>query len=153
MCTPLGKPLVTQGRRPQPLTKENFEIEFKISTGLNWLTVDWILAHNPSDWDAKYQYFAKLLRYIEPLEDHYVGVWGSEYPEYEGKPKLIKYGRFRLEEMGGSGEYPGVTKREHSDLVEILAELIFEGKAWGQYLLDKTGEYILTLDGQKINVK
>ena len=39
-----------------PLTKENFEEEYKIATGLNFIDVKWIEDHKPEDENEKYNF-------------------------------------------------------------------------------------------------
>lgn len=128
-----------------PLTKDNFEEEYKISTGLNFIDVKWIESHKPEDENEKYVYLAKLIRNIQLNLDRWV----------DGE--LNKYGRFRIFET-----YPESTPVDFSTLerveenackpsalVELLQEIIFDGFD-GQYLMGDTGAYILTSDGQKI---
>ncbi|MBO5003774.1 MAG: hypothetical protein J6D03_00605 [Clostridia bacterium] len=128
-----------------PLTKENFEEELKISTGLNFIDVKWIEAHKPEDDKEKYVFLAKLIRNIQLNLDRWV----------DGE--LNKYGRFRIFE-----EYPDKTPVDFSTLtkveqnalkpsvlVEMLQEIIFDGFD-AIYLLGDTGAFIMTSDGQKI---
>ena len=128
-----------------PLTKDNFEEEYKIATGLNFIDVKWIESHKPEDENEKYVYLAKLIRNIQLKLDRWVN------------GELNKYGRFRIFET-----YPESTPVDFSilerveenackpsALVELLQEIIFDGFD-AKYLMGDTGAYILTSDGQKI---
>ena len=55
-----------------PLTKDNFEEEYKIATGLNFIDVKWIESHKPEDENEKYVYLAKLIRNIQLNLDRWV---------------------------------------------------------------------------------
>jgi hypothetical protein len=137
--------------KPVPLTKENFEEEYKISTGLNFITVEWIESHKPEEVSERPEFFAKLVRNIQLNLDRWV----------DGE--LNKYGRFRIFE-----EYPDPTAEtagtpktydeavrvakgecKPSALVQLLEEIILDGFE-ASYLLGNDGAYIITSDGQKI---
>lgn len=137
-----------------PLTKENFEQEYKISTGLNFITVNWIEKNKPENKEDRPKFFVKLIRNIQLNQDR----WGDSH--------FIKYGRFRIYK-----EYPDlesesdlmpktledceeVDKRyvEPSALVQMIEDIVMDGFDT-QYLLDNTGIYLLTDDGQKILIQ
>lgn len=132
-----------------PLTKDNFEDEYKIATGLNFIGVEWIQNHTPENESDKYIYLAKLIRNIQLNLDRWVDGELNKYgrfritveypdPESENGPKTLE----ECEKIPADGVQP-------SALVEMLQEIIFDGFA-AQYLLGDDGAYILTHDGQKI---
>lgn len=136
---------------PVPLTKDNFEQEYKISTGLNFIDIKWIESHKPEKMEDRPAYFAKLVRNIQLNLDRWV----------DGE--LNKYGRFRIfEDYPNPDDEMTDTPDTYADLVRIpqgtckpsalvqlLEEIILDGFE-AQYLMGFDGTYILTNDGQKI---